>query len=211
MLLSGDVAWETLIHAVSTITSQVPGINRCVWNLGTIHPERASVLEAYVTREQLHVLRRADAIVMQALHEFDLYDDIWQRSTVLAPLSLTEEPGETVVLRPVRSQRAMTATPVELPLRLVTVSRTEILELDGVSGLTLDVTSKPPGTIEWEQPTGLSRGNRSRRFRGSGTDTRTAETPLARARPSRRTLCRRRSARRAGLLPRCRARSGASR
>ena len=150
VLLSGDVAWETLIHAVSTITSQVPGINRCVWNLGTVHPERASVLEAYVTRERLHVLRRADAIVMQALHEFDLYDDIWQCPTVLVPLSLTEEPGETVVLRPVRSQRAMTATPVELPLRLVTVLRTEILELDGVSGLTLDVTSKPPGTIEWE-------------------------------------------------------------
>ena len=49
-----------------------------------------------------------------------------------------------------RYATAMTATPVELPLRLVTVLRTEILELDGVSGLTLDVTSKPPGTIEWE-------------------------------------------------------------
>jgi GMP synthase (glutamine-hydrolysing) len=54
------------------------------------------------------------------------------------------------VVRPVRSRRAMTATPVELPAGLVGELRARILALPGVSGLVLDVTSKPPGTIEWE-------------------------------------------------------------
>ena len=58
--------------------------------------------------------------------------------------------GETVVVRPVRSARAMTATPVELPEALLEELREKILRLPGVSGLLLDVTSKPPGTIEWE-------------------------------------------------------------
>ncbi len=150
VLLSGDVAWPVLIDAVSAITAQVPGINRCVWNLDTGHPTHATAVAAYMTQDRLDVLRQADAIVMEALRRFDLYDDVWQCPTVLIPLSLTDVPGETVVVRPIRSQRAMTATPVELPSRLVSELRDQILSLNGVTGLALDVTSKPPGTIEWE-------------------------------------------------------------
>ena len=54
------------------------------------------------------------------------------------------------MVRPVRSRRAMTAQAVELPAALLDELRDEILNLDGVSGLALDLTSKPPGTIEWE-------------------------------------------------------------
>ena len=150
VLLSGDVDWQVLIDAVSAITAQVPGINRCVWNLEAHHPARATAIEAYVTRERLDVLRKADAIVMEGLRRFGLYDDVWQCPTVLVPLSLTDEPGETVIVRPIRSQRAMTATPVELPPELIGELRDQILKLDGITGLALDVTSKPPGTIEWE-------------------------------------------------------------
>ncbi len=150
VLLSGDVGWQVLLDAVSAITAQVPGINRCVWNLGSEHPARATAVEAYTTRDRLDVLREADAIVMEALRRFDLYDDVWQCPTVLVPLSLTDEPGETVIVRPIRSQRAMTATPVELPAVLVSELRDQVLGLDGITALALDVTSKPPGTIEWE-------------------------------------------------------------
>jgi GMP synthase (glutamine-hydrolysing) len=58
--------------------------------------------------------------------------------------------GELVVIRPVYSKRAMTATSVELPATLIDELRHEILGLEGVSALALDITSKPPGTIEWE-------------------------------------------------------------
>jgi GMP synthase (glutamine-hydrolysing) len=150
VLLSGDVPWDDLIAAVSAITAQVPGINRCVWNLGASHPTTAVAVPGYVTRLRLHLLREADALVMQALRRHGLYDEVWQCPTVLVPLNLQGTEGETIVLRPVRSARAMTATPVELPAEVVAELRTGILALEGIGGLTLDVTSKPPGTIEWE-------------------------------------------------------------
>ena len=87
---------------------------------------------------------------MEALRSGGLYDSVWQCPTVLLPLRLGERPGETVVVRPVHSRRAMTATPVNLTDEVLDVLGERILALPGVSGLLLDVTSKPPGTIEWE-------------------------------------------------------------
>ena len=58
--------------------------------------------------------------------------------------------GEMVVVRPIRSKRAMTASPVDLPPVVLDELRQQILDLPGVSSLALDITSKPPGTIEWE-------------------------------------------------------------
>ncbi len=153
VLLSGDVPWSALLDAVSAITADVPGINRCVWNLGPGHPLDARPLRAHTTRQRLDTLREADHLVMEGLRAHGLYDQVWQCPTVLVPLALGSEGGavgETVVVRPVRSARAMTATPVELPGALLDELREKILALPGVSGLLLDVTSKPPGTIEWE-------------------------------------------------------------
>jgi GMP synthase (glutamine-hydrolysing) len=150
VLLSGPAPWAKLVEAVSAITKSVPGINRCVWNLGPGHPGAARPVEATVTRERLDLLREADHIVMESLLASGLYDSIWQCPIVLVPLVLGDARGETVVLRPVRSRRAMTATPVELPQEVRDDLAGRILGLPGVSALLLDVTSKPPGTIEWE-------------------------------------------------------------
>ncbi|OYV67414.1 MAG: hypothetical protein B7Z74_09630 [Deltaproteobacteria bacterium 21-66-5] len=57
---------------------------------------------------------------------------------------------EFVVIRPVLSERAMTARPALLPQPLLDELRDQILALPGISGVALDVTTKPPGTIEWE-------------------------------------------------------------
>lgn len=150
VLLTGDVEWETLLRAASVLTAEVPGINRCIWNLQPFPPATAVPLAATTTNERLDVLREADHIVMEGLRRHGLYDEIWQCPTVLVPLDLAGDGGELVVVRPIRSKRAMTATPVELPAALLDEFRRDILALDGVSGLALDVTSKPPGTIEWE-------------------------------------------------------------
>lgn len=150
VLLHGTVPWRTLIDAVSLLTSDVPGINRCVWNLGPAVPRVARAIRATVTRARLDLLRDTDHLVMEGLERHGIYDDVWQCPTILVPLTLDERPGELVVIRPVKSQRAMTAAPVELPPGLVAELRDAILALPGVSGLALDVTSKPPGTIEWE-------------------------------------------------------------
>jgi GMP synthase (glutamine-hydrolysing) len=159
VLISGDVSWESLLRAVSAFTSQVPHINRCIWNVGWVDdrgvpslsaPESAAPIPGYMTRGRLDILREADALVMDALEHHDLYDRIWQCPTVLVPLRWEGAAGEMVVLRPVRSQRAMTATPFPLPLGVIAELRESILALPGVGSLAFDLTSKPPGTIEWE-------------------------------------------------------------
>jgi GMP synthase (glutamine-hydrolysing) len=150
VLLSGCITWSRLLDAASAITADVPGINRCLWNLGVKHPSSSRPLPATVTRERLDLLREADHIVMTALTNHGLYDQIWQCPTVLVPLTFDDTNGELVVIRPVQSQRAMTATPVELPAVMVDEVREAILALPGIGGLALDITSKPPGTIEWE-------------------------------------------------------------
>lgn len=150
VMLSGDAPWGDIIGAVSSITGEVPGINRCIWNLAPTHPAEVRPVAGTVTRERLDLLREADHVVMEALRRHGLYDDIWQCPTVLVPLAFDGADGELVVVRPIRSQRAMTATPVELPSALVQELRDSILNLPRVGGLALDVTSKPPGTIEWE-------------------------------------------------------------
>jgi GMP synthase (glutamine-hydrolysing) len=162
---------------MATITADVPGVNRCVWNLAPRAPRTARPVAGTVTRERLDTLREADHIVMEALRRHGLYDDVWQCPTVLVPLEIGYEgedaggsaasgavptaaagaagapatrPGELIVVRPVHSERAMTARAVELPVALIEELRRDLLALDGISGLALDITSKPPGTIEWE-------------------------------------------------------------
>ena len=150
VLVSGPGDWNRLIEAASVLTADVPGINRCIWNLDHDTPRMARPLRATMTRDRLDLLREADHIVMEGLLSHGLYDEIWQCPTVLIPLDLKGDGGELVVVRPVYSKRAMTAAAVELPPALLDELRTGILGLEGVSGLALDITSKPPGTIEWE-------------------------------------------------------------
>jgi GMP synthase (glutamine-hydrolysing) len=150
VMLGGQLAWDRLIEAAGMILKQVPGLNRCILNLGPAMPASARPVAAGMTRPRLDLLREADAIVMEGLRRHGLYDAVWQCPTVLVPLALDGEGRELVVVRPIHSERGMTATPASLPGALVAELRQAILALPGISGLALDVTSKPPGTIEWE-------------------------------------------------------------
>ncbi len=87
---------------------------------------------------------------MDGLRRHGLYDEIWQCPTVLVPMELDGAGRELVIVRPIYSARAMTARPAPLPAELVEELRMSILALPDISGVCLDVTSKPPGTIEWE-------------------------------------------------------------
>ena len=145
--------WEGALAAVSEITAGVPGINRCVLNLGLGRPEGAVPIAATVTAGRLATLRAADEVVMDALRAHGVYDEVWQCPTVLLPVRLEGQEvgaGETVVIRPVHSERAMTARPVRLPAALAGEVACRLLALEGVGAVALDLTSKPPGTIEWE-------------------------------------------------------------
>ena len=150
VLITGDRPWEAVLDAAAVITAEVPGINRCIWQIGNEPPTSAHAVRGLATQDRLETLREADHVVMEALHRMDLYRHVWQCPTVLVPVTLGDQAGELVVLRPVKSERAMTATPVELPMELLKNLKETILELEGVGSLAVDVTSKPPGTIEWE-------------------------------------------------------------
>jgi hypothetical protein len=150
VVLVGEASWEELLQAAGTIYKEVPHVNRCLWWLGPSAPSRFRPLEASVTRERLNLLREADALVMDGLRRHGLYDAIWQCPTVLVPLEVDGVGRELIIVRPIHSERAMTATPARLPIELIQELRAALLPLPGVSGLALDITTKPPGTIEWE-------------------------------------------------------------
>ena len=150
VLLWGDVPMDRAEAFAARIFQEVPGINRCVVDLSGTGFKDARPLAATVTRDRLDLLREADAIVMEALRRGGLYREVWQCPTVFLPLQLDGRGREFVILRPVLSERAMTARPALLPGALLQRLRDALLGLPGISGVALDVTTKPPGTIEWE-------------------------------------------------------------
>jgi len=150
VLIHGDADWDTLAEASGTIFKTVHGINRTLWNLGATLPKTMRTVAATMTKDRLDLLRECDFLMMDALRRHDLYDQIWQCPTVLVPLEIDSVGQELCILRPIHSERAMTATAGRLPKELLDELRQLILALPGISGLAYDLTSKPPGTIEWE-------------------------------------------------------------
>lgn len=103
----------------------------------------------YVTKERADILREADAIADDEMKKAGLYETIWQFPVVLLPFG-TSVGGQSVVLRPIESVDAMSANAVALPSDVLTKMTERIVNLKGVDLVFLDLTNKPPGTIEWE-------------------------------------------------------------
>jgi GMP synthase (glutamine-hydrolysing) len=150
VLFHGEAGWDTLKQLAGKVFKTVGGLNRALWNLTPAMPGSFRPLAAYMTRDRLDLLRECDHIVMEALRRHGLYDKVWQCPTVLVPLEIDGKGRELCIVRPILSERAMTATAAELPLDVLHEIRDRVMALDGISGLTYDLTSKPPGTIEWE-------------------------------------------------------------
>jgi len=151
VLLSGSAPHDKLMAIAAQIYGRVPGINRCVLDLSNRpRPKHFEPRAALMTRARLDLLRQADALVMRAVEQHGLMRAIWQFPTVMLPLAIDGKGEELVILRPVLSERGMTARPAPLPQALIDEIREPMLALPGVSGFVLDLTTKPPGTIEWE-------------------------------------------------------------
>lgn len=110
-----------------------------------------------VTREDLAILREADAIVEEEMRRAGWYTKVWQSFAVLLPVYTVGVMGDertyerVVALRVVQSLDGMTADWVPLPAELLgTISSRVINEVKGVNRVVYDISSKPPSTIEWE-------------------------------------------------------------
>jgi len=105
-----------------------------------------------VTTPRLDALRKADAIVTKMLRDAGAMKTIWQCPVAMAPLALRGRAGEEVViLRPVDSTEAMTASFSHVPWDLLEAVAAKLKKkLPLLADVLFDVTNKPPGTIEWE-------------------------------------------------------------
>jgi GMP synthase (glutamine-hydrolysing) len=120
-------------------------------------PGLAIRLPGGVTRDKLDILRKADAIYIDEIRKAGLYDNIWQAFSVLLPVQTVGVMGDgrtydrVLALRAVTSVDGMTADFYPFDMGFLGRAATRIInEVRGVSRVVYDVTSKPPGTIEWE-------------------------------------------------------------
>ncbi|MFH1533521.1 MAG: glutamine-hydrolyzing GMP synthase [Nitrospirota bacterium] len=157
-------SWNGLGQLSTKLTNQFPEVNRVLLGLSPTDFSTLSIQSSYLTRDRISLLQQADKIVMDFISEVGIDRDIWQFPTVLLPVSVAAhrhggagkagssigESGESIVLRPVCSEEAMTANFYQMDFDKLRELVKRLSSLHGVSGIFYDITNKPPGTIEWE-------------------------------------------------------------
>jgi GMP synthase (glutamine-hydrolysing) len=120
-------------------------------------PGLAIRIPGEITRDKLDLLRKADAVYLDEIRKAGLYDQIWQAFAVLLPVRTVGVMGDgrtydqALALRAVTSTDGMTADFFPMPYEVLGRIATRIInEVRGINRVVYDVTSKPPGTIEWE-------------------------------------------------------------
>ena len=128
-----------------------------VWRQPFPGPGLAIRVMGEITEDKLRIVRETDAILREEVKNFGLNEDIWQYFTVWTPIKTVGVKGDArsyenvVAIRAVTSTDAMTVEAANLPYELLqTLSNRMINEVEGVGRIVYDITSKPPGTIEWE-------------------------------------------------------------
>jgi GMP synthase (glutamine-hydrolysing) len=128
-----------------------------VWRQPFPGPGLAVRVIGEVTRERLELLRAADYIIVEEIKKAGLTRSLWQAFAVLIAVGTVGVMGDErtygypIVLRAVTSEDAMTADWARLPHDLLErISNRVVNEVPGINRVAYDITSKPPGTIEWE-------------------------------------------------------------
>ena len=124
--------------------------NRVVATVASREPlANQRVFASSITHGRLELLRAADSIVRGMCLESGFEKEVWQFPVVLIPLGAGES-RDSIVLRPIRSVDGMTADSVPMPSDLLRGMASRLMAIPEIAGVYLDLTHKPPGTIEWE-------------------------------------------------------------
>ena len=142
---------------VRVVAAELGMPERLVWRQPFPGPGLAIRVIGDVTAERLEILRKADFVLQDEIRNAGLYRELWQSFAVLPAIHSVGVMGDArtyeypIIIRAVTSDDAMTADWARLPYDLLErVSNRIINEVPGVNRVALDITSKPPGTIEWE-------------------------------------------------------------
>lgn len=143
-------AWQKLKDFSPTVTNNHKSVNRLLLLAGGDETKlfNSSVRAAHITKERLNLLRQIDNIVNATITKNSQTKKIWQLPVVLVPFG--HKHGESIVLRPVESEEAMTVTFGTIPAPIISKIISQIKKLKAVDYIFYDLTNKPPGTIEWE-------------------------------------------------------------
>ncbi len=147
-------SWDQLIELGNEIINNSKEINRALLLL----PKNSSNFEVeliqnvYLTKTRIDKLRIIDNLCYEFLKEKNIYNEIWQMPIVQIPLKKvgSEDNKESIVIRPIQSIDAMTASVYKMSPELLKELVDKIYETERISYIFYDITSKPPGTIEWE-------------------------------------------------------------
>jgi GMP synthase (glutamine-hydrolysing) len=153
-LLWGGLRVHSVLSDVSSqITNTQRESNRVTYLLGCRVPQSSRSWRSHpalLTRERVALLQQADGRVRQWLRDENLTAAVWQFPVVLLPLAAGSGTGETIVLRPVESEDGMTAHVAPLGFAALDRLTEQLLQISGIDAVLLDISHKPPATIEWE-------------------------------------------------------------
>ena len=150
--MSGDnLSWQELEEISSLTNNKNDELNRVLYQIGKDKLDGTLFLnQAYLDKKRISLLRKIDNLVTKFLKKENLYHSVWQFPVVLIPVASIKN-KESIVLRPIDSQEAMTANFSFLPWDFVYKLSHLIIEKFSLIDLVFyDITHKPPGTIEWE-------------------------------------------------------------
>jgi GMP synthase (glutamine-hydrolysing) len=134
--------WKALKTATSKAINKLKSVNRIVFSL---QPVELQLQKLFLEKPVMDKLREVDAVLREATDEIA---EIWQMPVVALPLF--QNVNQAFVMRPVCSTDAMTASVYEMDFAEFQRISEMIRKIDGVGSLLYDITTKPPGTIEWE-------------------------------------------------------------
>lgn len=150
----GKTNWRALEKLSIDLTNKNPIINRVVKTVWTkkgiekpikfIHAQNR-----YITRDRLELLRDIHNSINEIMQKYGLYKLIWEFPIILLPIGINDS-GQSIVLRPISSNEAMTVEFFRLPDLAITRIVQQVCKHSEIDALFYDVTNKPPATIQWE-------------------------------------------------------------